>query len=271
MFPGNSPYVRKGWWHIIGERPDQPPIFDAFSECLDQGVIGTTLDLHYSLIKAIEELLQWFILALFYPNKYDVSIFLVFEPRNAAAKASASCLKELTDPSTSLRYHCRAGSVRVLVCIRGAIVRCHGWHFKPDWPILVVVFLLRQLVNGVISDPMSADAWSPQAVEHRALSARVKFHFSRLMSLTFSVGPITPPVTFRWQVQRKTGRSGRSGRRRLGRFGLCLGELYIVRFSIHECPDYLDQVSNILSEDFCLRGLTLCSGASLTWRSPGAL
>ncbi|GMN21433.1 hypothetical protein TIFTF001_048880 [Ficus carica] len=47
------------------------------------------------------------------PNKYDVSIFRVFEPRNAATKASANFLNELIDPGINLRYHCRAAPVRV--------------------------------------------------------------------------------------------------------------------------------------------------------------
>ncbi|GMN22469.1 hypothetical protein TIFTF001_040266 [Ficus carica] len=47
------------------------------------------------------------------PNRWDAPSFLVFELRNAAAKASASCLTQPIDPGASLRYHWRAAPVKV--------------------------------------------------------------------------------------------------------------------------------------------------------------
>ncbi|GMN69206.1 hypothetical protein TIFTF001_038262 [Ficus carica] len=47
------------------------------------------------------------------PNRWDAPSFLVFELRNAAANASASCLKQPIDPGASLQYHWRAAPVKV--------------------------------------------------------------------------------------------------------------------------------------------------------------
>ncbi|GMN61192.1 hypothetical protein TIFTF001_030276 [Ficus carica] len=123
------PQVRKGWWDLVGDYPNQPPILNAFPESLYQDVVGTTLYLHDDLIKAVKVFSQWFPSPYLILNRYEVSIFRVFAPRNAVAKASASCLNEFTDPGISLRYHCRAAPVFICVC--GALIRCYGRHFEP--------------------------------------------------------------------------------------------------------------------------------------------
>ncbi|GMN30345.1 hypothetical protein TIFTF001_044473 [Ficus carica] len=66
MPPGDPSQVRKGGWSVVGERPDESIVFDTFSECLYQGVVQTTLDLHYGFVEALEILFECFGFALLY-------------------------------------------------------------------------------------------------------------------------------------------------------------------------------------------------------------
>ncbi|GMN49570.1 hypothetical protein TIFTF001_018745 [Ficus carica] len=111
--PGRSFWPRRSRDCSPGDCLNQPSILNAFLESLDYGVVGTTLYFHDSFIKRSRYSFSDSPSPCLILNRYEVSIFRVFVPRNAAAKALASCLNESTDPGISLRYHCRVALVKV--------------------------------------------------------------------------------------------------------------------------------------------------------------
>ncbi|GMN52749.1 hypothetical protein TIFTF001_021887 [Ficus carica] len=124
-------------------------------------------------------------------NWYEVFIFWVFAPRNAAVKASASCLNELIDLGINLRYHCRAAPVRVRHKALQRVASLAFWmsicvwincsdlhqpvplaHKQVELPleviqlVLVVFLFLCWFVDCTISNPILVGPGLSQAIEH---------------------------------------------------------------------------------------------------------
>ncbi|GMN60641.1 hypothetical protein TIFTF001_029742 [Ficus carica] len=101
---GLSPSSAQRLGNIISDCPKQHFVLDSLSKRLYEGVIGAILDLHDGLIKVVQ----------------------VFALRNATEKASDNCLNKSIVPSINLRYHCPTVPVRVLISVRGAIIKGYG-------------------------------------------------------------------------------------------------------------------------------------------------
>ncbi|GMN22472.1 hypothetical protein TIFTF001_040263 [Ficus carica] len=52
--PSDPPQLREGGWPVIGERPNEARVLDAFSERLHQGLVSAAFDLHDGYVKALK-------------------------------------------------------------------------------------------------------------------------------------------------------------------------------------------------------------------------
>ncbi|GMN20981.1 hypothetical protein TIFTF001_050088 [Ficus carica] len=55
--PSDPPQLREGGWPVIGERPNETRVLDAFPERLHQGLVGAVFDLHDGPVEALKILL----------------------------------------------------------------------------------------------------------------------------------------------------------------------------------------------------------------------
>ncbi|GMN61230.1 hypothetical protein TIFTF001_030309 [Ficus carica] len=273
LWSGDPPQMCKGGWLVVGKRPDESSVFDAFPEGLYEGVVRAALDLHGGLSKALEMLFQRFGLSLLYAEQEAASGTTVERLRLGSDKRICK-----GQPRWRSELACGLGS------FQGRVNRSDMFH-----PVLlaheliellleviyVSIVTLHRPVHGAFSAYMLVDPWSSQAIENG----------SRVSSHVLGLSPITVGVISRGSQRLDCSQAGglsvMASRVHPVRFFISVSLLPSEALSVgtitpsvtrgRRSPDYLGQVSDVLREDLRMRGLALCSGTSSTQRSPSAL
>ncbi|GMN74481.1 hypothetical protein TIFTF001_053860 [Ficus carica] len=150
---GDPPQMCKGGWLVVGKRPDEAGVFDAFSEGLYEGVVRAALDLHDGLVKALEILFQHFSLALLYAEQEPASGTTAGQLRLGSSKRTCR-----GQPRWRSELACGLGS------FQGAHLHPAGQSFRPALSRIAGPRAGRTAAGGNLCDDRDSPSACPWSV-----------------------------------------------------------------------------------------------------------